>query len=1058
MGMVYMIIQRFDAAVSLKSRNGRRIQSSTIVSNPLIPKKQIGLKDLLYHSHLPNNPRVYFGNGKVEKARTFSESVPKYFRLPPDKKQVEAAASLYMGDDTVVTAPTGTGKTLIAEYAINKNLAEGKNTFYTTPLKALSNEKYRDFCNLYGHENVGLLTGDVKINPNAKVVVMTTEIYRNMLLGDDEQNLARRTKNLGTVIYDEFHMMNDPERGEVWETSIMYTPPKVQQLALSATVGNDRTVEGWFQRILAEKKSADGVDSPREARLVHVPSSERHVPLKFFVFDEGASSIKPLILEKYSLAQIKEAAKPDSKTPLFDKQKDALVELAKKAGKEETVESGIQVLESVVKNPEGEIEHLEDALVSRLGMDVPEAQRTALLLSDKSTRRMNPALVHPSNVEGKSEARKVVSSAKIEEIFEDGRASEYLIKGLKQLSGKKNSSRAGLERLASLTEGQEIAPEVFTAKLVERGIEAGLAGRITERLTVKVQEQKPARARAVMKPVVSLGKMVELLDSKKAPHQMIIALNRLGNKQSPERGLRIVADLTEGKELTPEAFQNELVFTKGMDKDLAALITSKLTVAVEKTDNRPQELEVLDVLEQKKMLPAIFFKFSQGGCDDLREEFLGEGRSLLSDEEQAQARKIIDAHLDEGNFLGTDERPRRLLSGTAVHHAGKMPGHKALVEKLAQQKLSRAVFATDTLGAGINVPARTTVLTQLTKFAGLDEFGEAEYRRLSANEFHQMAGRAGRRGKDPIGYVVIMPDKDNNTPEDIYRLVTASADNLRSNFQPTYGFISHFAALRKTTEGLASAVDKSFLRESLDPAEVNPDQVVDDTKAKFVNMAKVLTMPEMECFTGEEGNLAPTLKGTIVSKARGMNGLLFANIIMDSPLDTLEPHQLAAVACSLTEGNSKNSTLPYKQDAGVEDVLGHIESIRQKITTVEEANGIPAKEEVSNFYAMPFIQEWVKSPEEDSREGWMDIVSHSLKSAKNFGEGDLFKTVNRTVDVVQQMREVADFVAKSAEQRGGMTPLAEKMRKISDTAKEALRGLKKSPIADTIQEASHAIR
>ena len=97
-----------------------------------------------------------------------------------DVFQKAAAMNLYLGNDVLVTAPTGTGKTAIAHYVITKNLNEGKRTFYTTPLKALSNEKFRDFCNTYGEENVGLITGDVKTNIEAPIIIMTTEVYRNM--------------------------------------------------------------------------------------------------------------------------------------------------------------------------------------------------------------------------------------------------------------------------------------------------------------------------------------------------------------------------------------------------------------------------------------------------------------------------------------------------------------------------------------------------------------------------------------------------------------------------------------------------------------------------------------------------------------------------------------------------------------------------------------------------------------------------------------------------------------------------------------------------------------
>lgn len=116
-----------------------------------------------------------------------------YFQLPagckPDIYQTQAAESIYNGDNTLVTAPTGTEKTAIAYYAIKKNMEDGEK-LYTTPLKALSNEKYKQLQGLFGKENVGLMTGDTKINVDAPIIIMTTEIYRNMVLGKILVNIS----------------------------------------------------------------------------------------------------------------------------------------------------------------------------------------------------------------------------------------------------------------------------------------------------------------------------------------------------------------------------------------------------------------------------------------------------------------------------------------------------------------------------------------------------------------------------------------------------------------------------------------------------------------------------------------------------------------------------------------------------------------------------------------------------------------------------------------------------------------------------------------------------
>ena len=166
----------------------------------------------------------------------FWESIP----FKPDEFQVEAAQAIAEGQSIVVTAPTGSGKTLVAEAGIHLTLARGERTFYTTPIKALSNQKYSDFVISYGPEKVGLLTGDNVINGDAEIVVMTTEVLRNMIYSD-----SRRLQGVGLVILDEVHYLQDPTRGAVWEEVIIHCPRHVLLVCLSATVSNNQEFAAW---------------------------------------------------------------------------------------------------------------------------------------------------------------------------------------------------------------------------------------------------------------------------------------------------------------------------------------------------------------------------------------------------------------------------------------------------------------------------------------------------------------------------------------------------------------------------------------------------------------------------------------------------------------------------------------------------------------------------------------------------------------------------------------------------------------------------------------------
>jgi superfamily II RNA helicase len=176
--------------------------------------------------------------------------------------QIRAVEALRAGSNVLVSAPTGAGKTLVAEYAIADAVARGRRCVYTAPIKALSNQKYRDFRD-DPRMDVGLMTGDVTIRPEAEVLIMTTEILRNTIFED-----ARALADVDYVIFDEVHFLDDQERGTVWEESLIFAPPAVRLIALSATVPNLDQLGAWLREI-------------RPQELTVVQSATRPVPLKY---------------------------------------------------------------------------------------------------------------------------------------------------------------------------------------------------------------------------------------------------------------------------------------------------------------------------------------------------------------------------------------------------------------------------------------------------------------------------------------------------------------------------------------------------------------------------------------------------------------------------------------------------------------------------------------------------------------------------------------------------------------------------------------------------------
>jgi ATP-dependent RNA helicase HelY len=210
------------------------------------------------------------------------------YPFPLDDFQVEAIGALEAGESVLVAAPTGSGKTVVAEFAIERAMAVGRKAFYTTPLKALSNQKFGDLVARHGAARVGLLTGDNSINGEAPIVVMTTEVLRNMLY-ERSPNL----ENLEYVVMDEVHYLQDPYRGAVWEEVLIHLPPSVSVVCLSATVSNAEEFGDWLTtlrgttRVVIEERRPVPLEHlymvGRELHPMHVEQGGRPLPNPYVV-------------------------------------------------------------------------------------------------------------------------------------------------------------------------------------------------------------------------------------------------------------------------------------------------------------------------------------------------------------------------------------------------------------------------------------------------------------------------------------------------------------------------------------------------------------------------------------------------------------------------------------------------------------------------------------------------------------------------------------------------------------------------------------------------------
>jgi len=212
--------------------------------------------------------------------KTFeSIGVPDKTEFKPDPFQLKALSAIKAAD-CLVTAPTGAGKTWIAEKAIDRIFRQGGKSWYASPLKALTNSKHAEFSKIFGSENIGILTGDRKQNPYAPIIVGTTEILRNQLY---DAMYHGRNLSADLVILDEAHFLGDVDRGVVWEEIMIYLPARIPLLLLSATIGNAKQLAGWLSSI-------------RSKKCVIIEETKRPVPL-FPLFFHPSGTLFPLTAE-----------------------------------------------------------------------------------------------------------------------------------------------------------------------------------------------------------------------------------------------------------------------------------------------------------------------------------------------------------------------------------------------------------------------------------------------------------------------------------------------------------------------------------------------------------------------------------------------------------------------------------------------------------------------------------------------------------------------------------------------------------------------------------------
>ncbi|KAL3933010.1 MAG: hypothetical protein SGBAC_010586 [Bacillariaceae sp.] len=630
----------------------------------------------------------------------------KYFDFPLDDWQLQAGGEILNGHNIIVCAPTGSGKTVCGEMALHAAMDRDLDGVYTTPLKALSNQKYSE--SRFGTANVGLSTGDVSINrQEARLTVMTTEVYRNIAWRstgsvDPAVETGSKTNDLkqnAVVVLDEFHYMGIPGRGGVWEECIITSPPHTQIIGLSATLSNARQLADWMEGVTG-----------RKTVLIDAPGA-RPVPLKYlFATREG---LHPLFRNP--------DAGPGSALGLLGYRNDG--------------ESQTKDADSKSSKKKEIFTDFDDLLEEKL----PRGLRTNPALEALAQRRMQRVT--------RALERQREKQNRIVEDFED-----WDFKG-----GRGRSRRSSNTRRTSNRE--------------ER------------------RERDRLLKREMRKSVPSLPVLLERLKEKDLLPAIFFIFSRAGCDQAADS----IRSAFKGPrdpfmEIDSDSEQEDFNIKKKNKKKSRKKKPSKDGLVEDGTgrkfrmssDNINEDV-FMSLMEERQAEINDDDFVSGSPLSSENWNFYSTAGLLTSKEVETVAGRVAQFNEDNEEIAFEENVIEQLLFGVGSHHAGMLPAHKAFVETLFRANLMKVCFATETLAAGINMPARTTVVCALAKRTG----SGSSMSLLETSNLLQMAGRAGRRGMDTSGTCVIVA-----TPFESHdiaaQILTNPIKPISSQFRPSY--------------------------------------------------------------------------------------------------------------------------------------------------------------------------------------------------------------------------------------------------------------------------------
>jgi ATP-dependent RNA helicase HelY len=390
--------------------------------------------------------------------------------------------------------------------------------------------------------------------------------------------------------------------------------------------------------------------------------------------------------------------------------------------------------------------------------------------------------------------------------------------------------------------------------------------------------------------------------------------------------------------------------------------------------------KLIATLRNFDLLPAIVFLPTRRGCDEAASEVAFDKRQQNDPDRQARREEMFREYLAMYPEIRTHKHRKILVnSGVAAHHAGHIPAWKLLVEKMMSAGLLNAIFATSTVAAGVDFPARTVVLSNA------DARGNDGWRPLSASELQQMTGRAGRRGRDNVGFVVLAPGQFQN-PKKIAELLRAKPDPLESQFRATYTSLLNLLDAFGSFEQVREIAAKSF---AFRDAPKGPD-LAERIWHPFGQRARVLSHFGYLDLENEK----VTETGRWLADLRVDRPLLVGEALRRGIFDELKPSDAAGLIAAVAADPERDFGAGRVSGA-LTYVLTNFEDVVYDVSNVEWRHGVPPVELI-NYSAAAAAERWAKEM------SWDELVTRTKAE-----EGDLVRLLSRTGEALRQVAGLA---------------------------------------------------